>query len=700
MAEYLSPGVFMEEIPSRFKAIEGVSTSTWGVVGPAQKGTVPGYTPPFGPPVGPALPAWFDLPIDHGPVLVTSFGEFTRAFGAALVQPQAAQNGYLARAVRAFFDNGGKRAYVTRAVHYDPMALGNSATRATLQVSQGTVLRLTRRALAGDTTLHLNSVRGVAVGANVAVHHADGTLIGNLAVAAPLDPRGSTVIVPALASTLEVDDTYVVSAAPPAAAQGPMFHARNPGEWANTLMIDISNYEGPLVPVVAAALGGAVQVSLRSTSSFYRGAVVEVSDTVAGTQQYFEVTDILPGSVLQIGVGLGANLPAGTSFVRVVGINIVLTDTSAPIAITESYRGLTWNPNPGFPESQRRYYANVLNRDSALVYVRPPGVGGLVGGGEAPPALGNQPCTDRGFPMRPTVLGTDNYANITDTDIVGVDLGPGQRSGIASLQDAEDVRIISAPAFTGPVVQNALIDQCENLRYRFALLDGEADPAQPFITAVLTHRSLYDTSFAAYYTPWVREVEAGQEIFDPPSGYIAGICARVDNQRGVWKAPANEVVRDATGLFAYITTGEQDILNPRGVNCIRRFEERGIRVWGGRTLSSDPEYRYVNVRRYLIFLEASLDRGTQWVVFEPNSPETWSRVTDSVSAFLNTQWRSGALFGRRPEDAYFVRCDETTMTADDVQNGRLICEIGVAIVRPAEFVIFRIEQITGFAKTT
>jgi phage tail sheath protein FI len=160
------------------------------------------------------------------------------------------------------------------------------------------------------------------------------------------------------------------------------------------------------------------------------------------------------------------------------------------------------------------------------------------------------------------------------------------------------------------------------------------------------------------------------------------------------------VIRGITGMRSYITTGEQDILNPRGVNAIRQFEGRGTRIWGARTLSSTPEYRYVNVRRFLIFMEASIYRGTQWVVFEPNAPETWSRVVDSVTAFLHTQWRSGALLGRKPEDAFYVRCDETTMTADDIQNGRLICDIGVAIVRPAEFVIFRIEQLTGFGNKT
>jgi phage tail sheath protein FI len=236
------------------------------------------------------------------------------------------------------------------------------------------------------------------------------------------------------------------------------------------------------------------------------------------------------------------------------------------------------------------------------------------------------------------------------------------------------------------------------MRYRFAVLDGELEPLGMSVTSILAHRNAYDTSFASYYTPWVEITENETPMYVPPSGYVTGIYARTDVQRGVHKAPANETLLGITGLRTYLTTGEQEVLNPRGVNAIRRFEGRGIRVWGARTLSSELELRYTNVRRFLIFLEASLDRGTQYVVFEPNAPETWARVVDSVSAFLNTQWRNGALFGRRPEDAYFVRCDETTMSVDDVQNGRLICQIGVAIVRPAEFVIFRIEQITGFGK--
>jgi phage tail sheath protein FI len=327
------------------------------------------------------------------------------------------------------------------------------------------------------------------------------------------------------------------------------------------------------------------------------------------------------------------------------------------------------------------------------VWVQPPGIS-LSGSEDFD--LTHQPTTLDGFPMSPTTIGDETYDGTDDGTWVGVDNGPGQRSGIESFLDLTDARIIAAPGKTSATIQLALIDQCELLRYRFAVLDGESDPTGGSVTSILSHRSLYDTSFAAYYQPWVTVTVDSQTRYLPSSGYLAGIYARVDNARGVWKAPANEPVLNVIGLKTYFTTGEQDVLNPVGVNLIRKFDIGGILVWGARTLSSDPDFRYINVRRMLIFIEASIDQGTQWVVFEPNTVDTWVRLTDSVSAFLLTQWRSGALFGASPAQAFFVRCDETTMTADDILNGRLICQVGVAIVRPAEFVIFRIEQITNF----
>jgi hypothetical protein len=189
-----------------------------------------------------------------------------------------------------------------------------------------------------------------------------------------------------------------------------------------------------------------------------------------------------------------------------------------------------------------------------------------------------------------------------------------------------------------------------------------------------------------------------KEIALPPSGFICGIYARNDIERGVFKAPANEVVRGALRFERDVSFGEQEMLNPLGVNCLRFFPGRGYRVWGARTASSDPEWKYVNIRRYFNYLEASIDRGTQWAVFEPNGERLWANIRTTVSDFLYNEWVTGALLGTRPEEAFFVRCDRSTMTQNDLDNGRLVCLIGVAALKPAEFVIFRIGQKTADAR--
>jgi phage tail sheath protein FI len=187
----------------------------------------------------------------------------------------------------------------------------------------------------------------------------------------------------------------------------------------------------------------------------------------------------------------------------------------------------------------------------------------------------------------------------------------------------------------------------------------------------------------------------------PPSGHMLGIYARTDVERGVHKAPANEVVRGILGLQRTLSKGEQDILNPYpvNINVIRDFRSnnRGIRVYGGRVITSDSDWKYVNVRRLLIFLEHSIDRGLQWVVFEPNAEPLWARVVRTVSDFLTVVWRNGALEGTKVEEAFFVKCDRTTMTQTDIDSGRLICVVGVAPVKPAEYVIIRIGLWTAHA---
>jgi uncharacterized protein len=703
MPEYLSPGVFIEEIPARLKAIEGVSTSTAGLVGRVERGSVAGFPMPFK--LDPLTDAQkIVLPQDAAPVLVTSFAEFARGFGVPPDDPD--NKGYLAHAVRAFFDNGGKRTFIARVVKDD-------AKRTKFRLGHGTVLLLTRHAEKGKDIVYLNSLRQVAAsgGAQISFFNAaDGTLIQTVTPSSYDTLAGSVTFAPVLTQDLEPDKVYAVpsGAAAFAAETGPEIFARSPGEWGNDLRVVVRASDRPATPILANAAATDV-IQVRSNASFYQGAILELDHGGGNTlREYYTVKEVLPGNRLRLNVNLLTPVvvpapPAAPPFARVAEIDIGVVDMGT--GRVETYRNLTWNPDNA-DEVRRRHYSTAINNRSALIYIRPPGVGITP---PPTPAVGseafdpdNQPMTFNGFAMGPLpvvasdVMGADGSTPL-DADYVGTDAGPGTRSGIQSLQDVDDIRIIAVPGVTTQTVQNALIIQAENMRYRFAVLDGERDPSpSSVVNEVLKHRNAYDSSYAAYYSPWVQIGAGDQTLFLPSSGHVIGIYARTDNDRGVWKAPANEVVRGITGLTSYYTTGEQDLLNPRGVNAIRRFEGRGIRVWGARTLSSDPEFRYVNVRRFLIFMEASIDRGTQWVVFEPNAPDTWSRVVDSVTAFLNTQWRAGALFGRKPEDAFYVRCDETTMTVDDVQNGRLICDIGVAIVRPAEFVIFRIEQITGF----
>lgn len=228
-----------------------------------------------------------------------------------------------------------------------------------------------------------------------------------------------------------------------------------------------------------------------------------------------------------------------------------------------------------------------------------------------------------------------------------------------------------------------------------AVLDAPANAED--VTALQAHRNNYDSKYAAYYAPWLRalNLSTGRIESFPPSAYAMGIYARSDNTIGVHKAPANEVVRNVVDVALPFTAAEQDVLNPVGINLIRDLTPRGIRVWGARTISSDQEWKYVNFRRLFIYLEHSIDLGTQWVVFEPNSESLWQRVVETITPFLIGVWKSGALMGTTPEDAFFVTCDRTTMTQDDIDNGRLVCEIGVAPVAPAEFVIFRIGQFTA-----
>jgi hypothetical protein len=291
--------------------------------------------------------------------------------------------------------------------------------------------------------------------------------------------------------------------------------------------------------------------------------------------------------------------------------------------------------------------------------------------------------------------GDDGTGSLVLSDYVRSDTNePGKRKGLTGLAEVDEISIIYSPNAQGVAgLVGALITHCETLKDRFAVIDASQGSAN---VAGLDPRSQNDTKYAAFYYPWIKVIDpvAGVRRLAPPGGHMVGIYARSDAERGVHKAPANESVRGAVDLEFQITKGEQDILNPRGVNCIRAFSS-GIRVWGARTLSSDTLWKYINIRRLFIFLEKSIDEGTQWVVFEPNNEKLWARVKQTITEFLTRVWRDGALMGAKPEEAFFVKADRTTMTQDDIDNGRLICLIGVAPVKPAEFVIFRIAQYAG-----
>jgi uncharacterized protein len=348
-----------------------------------------------------------------------------------------------------------------------------------------------------------------------------------------------------------------------------------------------------------------------------------------------------------------------------------------------------------------RNAVEVINRESKLVKVAEREVSGTLV--ERAPALGTYTLAR----VEPAALATRAaplLPSINSAQIVGDE---SDRSGINGLAALDNVTMVCVPDLMAAyqaghlsdegvrAVQTALMNHCEAMKDRVAILDCPPELNAQQMREWRQTTAGYDSKYAALYYPWLRVADPlgkSESILVPPSGHMAGIWARSDGERGVHKAPANEVVRGAIGLETQISRNEQDTLNPIGVNCIRAFPGRGIRVWGARTLSSDPSWRYLNVRRLFNFVEKSIDNGTQWVVFEPNDMDLWERVKRNISAFLIRVWADGALFGATPADAFFVKCDEELNTVEVRDAGQLIVEIGIAPVKPAEFVIFRISQ--------
>ncbi|MFF8991535.1 phage tail sheath family protein [Streptomyces sp. NPDC014983] len=308
-------------------------------------------------------------------------------------------------------------------------------------------------------------------------------------------------------------------------------------------------------------------------------------------------------------------------------------------------------------------------------------------------------------PGAPAVPASGEVSRLDPAEYVG---DSAARTGFGGLEAIDEITMVAVPDLMGAyqrgdidaegvrTVQLAVISHCEQMGDRVAVLDTPPGLTAQQVRTWRNDEAGYDSRYATVYYPWVRVFDpaAGRNTTVPPSGHVAGVWARSDAERGVHKAPANEVIRGAVDLELRLSKGEQDLLNPIGVNCVRAFPGRGIRIWGARTLSSDPAWRYLNVRRLFNYLEESILLGTQWVVFEPNDDRLWSSIRRNVTAFLTEEWRRGALFGRTAEEAFYVKCDRDNNPQESIDQGRVVCEIGVAPVKPAEFVVFRLAQFS------
>ena len=581
MAEYLSPGVYVEEYDSGAVPMQGVSTSTAGFIGLAQRGPVVGK-----------------------PQLVTSFADYKRAFGGYLSEAKFGEARFLPYAVEQFFINGGSRAYIMRVA-----AEGAAAAKATAGVLQ--------------------------------------------------------------------------------------IEAANPGEWGNKIRVTVEASSKAKTQVIA--VNGA-DLKLKNADGFNQGDVVELFDGKA--KAHATIVSSLDNIVtLDAPCTLNvADEKIGTpKYIK----TCELTLTVKLDDVVETYANVSLCPEAGNFVSARTRKSDLVT--IAVTEAKAPAAP-KEGKDEKAPAPAKAGVTPIELVGGAAVIalagGSDGkVANVNPSVYMGEDNGPGKRSGLAAFLENVDVSIMAIPGVTAPEVQAALIAHCENCKSCFAILDVPIDRKKT--NDVVEFRDMYDTTYAAMYHPWLEMFDplAKRSAYFPPSGAMAGIYARTDNERGVHKAPANEIVRGCTGLSCNYNEGEQDILNPKGVNLIRAFTGRGIRVWGARTMSSNGLWKYVNVRRLYIYIEESIKANTNWVVFEPNSEVLWGRVTRTIEMFLATCWRSGALAGSTPSEAYFVECGPTTMTQDDIDNGRLICNIGIAAVKPAEFVIFRITQHTASSES-
>jgi len=544
-----------------------------------------------------------------------------------------------------------------------------------------------------------------------------------------------TALAPA-AVTLNTALTLPHLAAAPVAAREPLLlvQAIDPGAWGDRLRVSVQDHTVPLVNtrirLDPAGIVNATHIRLASANGVETGTILQRVDAIGNyIDTPFKVIQVDRQNGYLLTLDPATPLPASAALgdavrSREFQVDVSLLrqpDPAVPsrdeqILDSESFRYLSLDPR------HSRYVQTIIGDINGALrlsdrrpegeswYIRLSDITAGTGTRLGPEALVDVLPDGRRRPTRRALLGgDDSVGTLADATYIGIDdPNPENRTGLHSLRNIEEISIVACPGRISSPMQNALINHCELMRYRFAVLDAHGPP-QDALADVQNQRQQFDTKYAALYHPWLTipdpfpvSLAQVREYPIPPSGHILGVYARTDIERGVHKAPANEVVRGIVGLQRVLNKEQQDILNPYpvNINVIRDFRpnNRGIRVFGGRCITSDSDWKYVNVRRLIIFIEASIDRGLQWVVFEPNADPLWARVRRSITNFLTLVWRNGALEGTKVEEAFFVKCDRTTMTQTDIDQGRLICIVGVAPVKPAEFVIVRIGLWTAHAE--
>lgn len=660
MPEYLAPGVFVEETSYRAKTLEGVSTTTTGFVGPTRSG-----------------------PVCLEPDLVTNLSEFEQVYGDGqpLLFGSSVMPNFMWHAVRAFFSEGGKRLYVSR-VFLPLGADGNAATSPYAPVDATAELTAAKTA---DSKLYLDGhARYMDTTSKFLFRHRHPGESGNLRVRVSAKPGRNLLGVGSdnkgVLGTLSQNDlVWIYDKSDAAAKSGGLYLAKWDEAKAVWKFVSEAAAEKTIDQLVASPNTGE-------------------GDTVRVVTLSISLLSLDGSSEIASWHGLPVH-PDHSNAGMVDSLFVKFANTPASVA-----------------DARRTPLVIAKHADIKTAFAVLPLIMPLAGGKTLLETI--TPSADE---IAKNVTAFDKFQSGVSVDLILTGGHDGSRptsteyegksdptklysTGLKQFEEIEDISIVAAPGITwnysGEPQKQAnatmalLIAHAERMRYRIAVLDSAQGQT---ISDVRNMRAKIDSKHAALYYPWVKIVDpiTRLEADFPPSGFVAGIYARNDVERGVWKAPANEVVRLATGFESNISKAQQEVLNPEGINCFRFFEGRGNRLWGARTISSDPEWKYVNVRRYFAYLERTIEKGTQWAVFEPNGDQLWANVRRTVEDFLLNEWQSGALLGSKPEQAYFVRCDRSTMSQNDLDNGRLICQVGVAPIKPAEFVVFRVGQWTA-----